>query len=45
MIESFLKDLHQSLRMLWQSPGFTAAAVAVLRALEERLAALEARET
>jgi putative ABC transport system permease protein len=30
MIESFLKDLRQSLRMFWQSRGFTAAAVAAL---------------
>ena len=30
MIESFLKDLRQSLRMFWQSPGFTAAAVSAL---------------
>jgi predicted permease len=30
MIESFFKDLRQSLRMFWQSRGFTAAAVAAL---------------
>ena len=30
MIESFLQDLRQSLRMFWQSRGFTAAAVAAL---------------
>jgi putative ABC transport system permease protein len=30
MIESFVKDLRQSLRMFWQSRGFTAAAVAAL---------------
>ena len=30
MLESFVKDLRQSLRMFWQSPGFTAAAVAAL---------------
>ncbi len=30
MLESFFKDLRQSLRMFWQSRGFTAAAVAAL---------------
>ena len=30
MFESFFKDLRQSLRMFWQSRGFTAAAVAAL---------------
>ena len=30
MIESFFKDLRQSLRMFWQSRGFTAAAVSAL---------------
>jgi predicted permease len=30
MIESFLKDLRQSLRMFWHSRGFTAAAVSAL---------------
>jgi putative ABC transport system permease protein len=30
MLESFVKDLRQSLRMFWQGPGFTAAAVAAL---------------
>ena len=30
MIESFFQDLRQSLRMFWQSRGFTAAAVAAL---------------
>ena len=30
MVESFFKDLRQSLRMFWQSRGFTAAAVAAL---------------
>ena len=30
MIESFFKDLRQSLRMFWQSRAFTAAAVAAL---------------
>ena len=29
-LESFLKDLKHSLRMFWQSPGFTFAAVAAL---------------
>ncbi len=29
-MESFFKDLRQSLRMFWQSRGFTAAAVAAL---------------
>ena len=30
MIESFFQDLRQSMRMFWQSRGFTAAAVAAL---------------
>ena len=30
MIESFVQDLRQSMRMFWQSRGFTAAAVAAL---------------
>jgi len=30
MLESFVKDLRQSLRMFWQSRAFTAAAVAAL---------------
>jgi putative ABC transport system permease protein len=29
MIESFFKDLRQSLRMFWQSRGFTAAVAAL----------------
>ena len=29
-MESFLQDLRHSLRMFWQSRGFTAAAVAAL---------------
>ena len=29
-MESFLQDLRNSLRMFWQSRGFTAAAVAAL---------------
>jgi predicted permease len=30
MLESFVKDLRQSLRMFWQNRGFTAAAVSAL---------------
>jgi hypothetical protein len=29
-VESFFKDLKQSLRMFWRSPGFTIAALAAL---------------
>ena len=39
MLESFFKDLRQSLRMFWQSRGFTAVAVAALALLLSRFAA------